>query len=195
MKSLRNLSSKRGRRHIEAAAGVLLTLLATLSLLGSFSRIGRAEDTVVDEAAFRRVSGRLLCQCGCGYMVLSCNHLDCPSATYIRKTIRTALAEGKTEEAAFQVIVDQYGAKVLPEPPRKGFAWMAWIMPFAGLLLGGGAVSMVLWKWKKSSLGHPEGEEPSVPGEPAESAAHPEVPPEVVEKYRAQIDRQLDNES
>ena len=193
MRSLRNHSRKR----IEAAAGVLLTCLATLSLLGSFNRDGRAQDTIVDEAAFRRVSGRLLCQCGCGYMVLSCNHLDCPSATYIRKTIRTSLAEGKTEEAAFQVIVDQYGPKILPEPPREGFAWMAWIMPFAGLLLGGGAVSLVLWKWKKSSLGvgHPgEEEHPGDSGESAASAAPPEVPAAVVEKYRAQIDRQLENE-
>ena len=199
---MRNLSRERGRKRIEAAAGVLLTLLAMFSLLGSFCRIGRAQETAVDEATFRRVSGRLLCQCGCGYMVLSCNHLDCPSATYIRKTIRTSLAEGKTEEAAFQTIVDQYGPKVLPEPPRKGFAWMAWIMPFAGLLLGGGAVSMVLWKWKKSSLGHSKGE--AHPGaeehsgdssEPVKFAAPPEVPPELVEKYRAQIDRQLDNES
>ena len=188
MKSLRNHSRKR----IEAAAGVLLTCLATLSLLGSFNRVGRAQDTNVDEAAFRRVSGRLLCQCGCGYMVLSCNHLDCPSATYIRKTIRTSLAEGKTEEAAFQVIVDQYGPKILPEPPREGFAWMAWIMPFAGLLLGGGAVSLVLWKWKKvnSVEDHPGGSaEPA-----AASDVPPEVPAAVVEKYRAQIDRQLENE-
>ena len=187
MKSLPNLSRKR----VEAAAGVLLSVLALLSLLGSFGRIGRAADAPVDEAAFRRVSGRLLCQCGSGYMVLSCNHLECPSATYIRKTIRTALSEGKTEEAAFQMIVDQYGAKVLPEPPRKGFAWMAWIMPFAGLLLGGGAVSMVLWRWKKGSFGE---EHPGESDEPTGSAAPPEPPPEVVEKYRAQIDRQLDNE-
>ena len=191
---MQNPSRKRGRKRVEAVAGVLLTLLATLSLLGSFSRIGRAQDTVVDEAAFRRVSGRLLCQCGCGYMVLSCNHLDCPSATYIRKTIRTSLAEGKTEEAAFQVIVDQYGPKILPEPPREGFAWMAWIMPFAGLLLGGGAVSLVLWKWKKVNSGdeHPSGD--SVQPAAVWDAPPPEVPPAVVEKYRAQIDRQLDNE-
>jgi cytochrome c-type biogenesis protein CcmH/NrfF len=189
MKSLRNPSRKR----IEAAAGVLLTSLAVLSLLGSFSRLGRAQDGSVDEAAFRRVSGRLLCQCGCGYMVLSCNHLDCPSATYIRKTIRTALAEGKTEEAAFQVIVDQYGPKILPEPPREGFAWMAWIMPFAGLLLGGGMVSLVLWKWMKvnSDEEHPEA---SVKPAAIWDAPPPEVPPAVVEKYRAQIDRQLENE-
>ena len=181
------------RKRIEAGAGALLTLLATLSLLGSFGRLSRAQNVVVDEAAYRRVSGRLLCQCGsCGYMILGCNHLDCPSATYIRRVIRTALAEGRTEEEAFQQIVDVYGPKILPEPPFEGFAWLAWIMPFAGLLFGGGAVGLVLWRWKKASAGEELAGDSSAPA--AESAAPPAVPAAVVEKYRAQIDRELENE-
>src|SRR3972149_2868250 len=130
------------RRLPECVAGALLV---GFLVFGSF---GAAQEDAVDEAAFRRVSNRLLCQCGCSYMVLSCNHLDCPSATYIRKTIRTSLAAGKTEDAIVAGFVEQYGAKILPEPPRQGFSWMAWIMPFAGLALGGGAVSYVLWLWK-----------------------------------------------
>lgn len=180
------------RKRVEALAGVLLTGLALASLVGSFGRLGRAQGTVVvDEAAFRRVSNRLLCQCGCGYMVLSCNHLDCPSATYIRRTIRTVLASGATEEAAFQAIVDQYGPKILPEPPREGFAWMAWIMPFAGLLLGGGAVSLLLWKWIQVNSGE---EDSGDTGVAAALDVPPEVPAAVVEKYRSQIDRQLESE-
>ena len=187
MKSL----PKPHRKRIEASAGVLLTALAILSLAGSFGRLGRAQEEAVDEAAFRRVSNRLLCQCGCSYMVLSCNHLDCPSATYIRRTIRTSLAAGKTEEAAFQIIVDQYGPKILPEPPRAGFAWMAWLMPFAVLLFGGGAVSFVLWRWKKGPSTE-EFADDAVQGTPA---APPEaVSAATVEKYRAQIDRDLENE-
>ncbi|MGH9786311.1 MAG: cytochrome c-type biogenesis protein [Terriglobia bacterium] len=172
-----------------------LALFGSLGSLGLFGSLSWAQEEAVDEAAFRRVSNRLLCQCGCGYMVLSCNHLDCPSATYIRRTIRTSLAAGQTEEAAFQVIVDQYGPKILPEPPRAGFAWMAWLMPFAALFLGGGAVSYVLWRWKKGPS-TPSTEEfaeggaaPGAPGAPSEP-----VPAATVEKYRAQIDRDLENE-
>jgi cytochrome c-type biogenesis protein CcmH len=179
------------RKQVEAAAGVLLIALGLLGLVPSASRLASAQSTQIDEAAFRRVSNRLLCQCGsCGYMVLGCNHLDCPSATYIRRSIRTALAEGRTEEEAFQSIVAVYGAKILPEPPREGFAWMAWIMPFAGLLLGGGAVVLVLRHWKKDS----GMEESNSPAAQAEADAPQPVAPAVVEKYRAQIDRQLENE-
>jgi hypothetical protein len=111
-------------------------------------------------------------------MVLSCNHLDCSSATYIRKTIRTSLAAGKAEDAIVAGFVEQYGAKILPEPPRQGFSWMAWLMPFAALLLGGGAVSYVLWRWKKGPSAEELGENPSEQGtEPAS----PEVSPALVE--------------
>jgi cytochrome c-type biogenesis protein CcmH len=184
---------KARRKQIEALAGALLIGLAVFSMFGSAGRMAKAQSTEIDEAAFRRVSNRLLCQCGsCAYMILGCNHLDCPSATYIRRSIRTSLAEGKSEEEAFQGIVAVYGPKILPEPPREGFAWMAWIMPFAGLLLGGGAVVLVLRQWKKGAVS----EEPpaGAAAGPAEAAAPQPVPDAVVEKYRAQIDRQLDNE-
>jgi len=179
---------------MEALAGLLLSLFAALSLFSSAGRLARAQSGQIDEAAFRRVSNRLLCQCGsCGYMVLGCNHLDCPSATYIRRTIRTALAEGKTEEETFQSIVAVYGAKILPEPPREGFAWMAWIMPFAALLFGAGAVVLVLRQWKRHS--QPKEPQPqSAAPTNADPAAQPPVSAAVVEKYRAQIDRQLENE-
>jgi cytochrome c-type biogenesis protein CcmH len=177
------------RKGIEALTGALLTVLAAISLFTSAGRLA-AQEAAIDEAAFRRVSNRLLCQCGsCGYMVLGCNHLDCPSATYIRRTIRTGLAEGKSEEDVFQSIVAVYGAKILPEPPRQGFAWMAWIMPFAALLFGAGAVAIVLRHWKKAA----SPQTPS-PNSAAEPPAQAPVPASVVEKYRAQIDRQLENE-
>jgi len=162
-------------------------LLIGLVVAGSLSP---AQDPTSNEAAFRRVSNRILCQCGCNYMVLSCNHLDCSSATYIRRTIRTSLAAGKSEDAIVAGFVEQYGPKILPEPPKKGFSWMAWIMPFAMLVLGGGAVSYVLWMWKRKPL--PE-EPVSNPAEAA-AASPPELSPALVEKYSTQIDQQLEQE-
>lgn len=164
-------------------------LLAGWGLAGPVSL---GQDSASSEADFRRVSNRLLCQCGCHYMVLSCNMLECASATYIRKTIRTSLERGQSEEAIVASFVDQYGAKILPEPPREGFGWMAWIMPFLALALGGGAVGYVLWLWKTkvAAAGAGPVAASSETGEtPTEDRA-----PAVVEKYRAQIDRELDNE-
>ena len=143
------------------------------------------------EAAYRRVSNRLLCQCGCNYMVLSCNHLDCPSATYIRKTSKTSLADGMSEDAIVANFVEQYGAQILPEPPLKGFGWMAWIMPFLALLLGGGGVSYVLWQWKWKPQAAQAAEMPDENQQTTASSGQ-DREPALVEKYRAQIEGELE---
>ncbi len=144
--------------------------------------------------AFRRVSNRLLCQCGCNYMVLSCNHLDCPSATYIRKTIKNSLADGMSEDVIVANFVDQYGVQILPEPPLQGFSLMAWVMPFLVLLLGGGGVSYLLWQWKWKPVSDAE----QIPDATGESAVLPAIGqkprPELVEKYRSQIEGELEQE-
>ena len=91
--------------------GVVLLLGLLAASAGSL-----AQDSSPTDAAFRRVSNRLLCQCGCNYMVLSCNHLECPSATYIRRVIRTSLEAGKSEDAIVAGFVEEYGVRILPEP-------------------------------------------------------------------------------
>ena len=171
----------------------MLALLCAAILL-PVSLAQTVADEAKSEAAFRRVSNRLLCQCGCNYMVLSCNHLDCPSATYIRKTIKTSLADGMNEDIIVANFVDQYGVQILPEPPFQGFALMAWVMPFLALLLGGGSVSYVLWQWKWKPASDAE-EIPAATGESAVLPAIGQKPqPELVEKYRSQIEGELEQE-
>jgi cytochrome c-type biogenesis protein CcmH/NrfF len=137
-------------------------------------------EPVENVAAFRRISNKLLCQCGsCSYLVLSCNHLDCSSATYIRRTIKEGLAQGKSEEVILAGFVEQYGPRVLPEPPKVGFGFMAWLMPFVALTLGVFGVMFALTRMRRkpSPAGYPE--EPQI-----------EATPELMEKYREQIERE-----
>ena len=55
-----------------------------------------------DEAAFRRVSDKLICQCGCNYGLSNCPPLDCPSAPVLRQAIRDKLAaEGQSRCGQF----------------------------------------------------------------------------------------------
>lgn len=145
-----------------------------------------------EEAAFRRVSNRLLCQCGCGYMVLSCNHMDCSSATFIRRTIQTSLAAGKSEDAIVAGFIDQYGPRILPEPPRKGFSLSAWVMPFVVLVLGGVLVSYILWRMKFRFSPAEAADASQTPA--GDASPSKEVSAAVVDKYRDQIDRELEND-
>lgn len=165
------------------------TLFLLAIALGLFPAGSTAQEVSSDEVAFRRISNKLMCQCGCNYMVLSCNHVDCPSATYIRRSIKTSLSEGKSDEVILAGFVQEYGVRVLPEPPREGFSWMAWVMPFVGLGLGAVAVSYVILLWKRRET--PDDQSQSGDAEYADAASKPEPSAQLVEKYRAQIDEEF----
>jgi len=53
-----------------------------------------------------------------------------------RELIRTQLGQGWTEDQIKQYFVDNYGARVLSEPPRQGLNWLVYILP-PMLILGG----------------------------------------------------------
>lgn len=172
-------------------------VLAAVLLLGLLAQ-GRgiaAQSTgqAVNEEAFRHIANRLMCQCGgCNYLVLSCNHINCSSATYISKTIRKDLAAGMSEEMILASFKDEYGPRILAEPPREGFTWLGWIMPYVALLLGGGAVALVLWRWQGSSE---EGVEENDSDTFGSKPPTPEQAASLVEKYQAEIDRELAKDS
>jgi len=60
----------------------------------------------------------------------------------MRQEIALKLDAGQDAASIKQDFLDQYGPQVLGEPPRSGFNWLAWILPFVGLL--GGAIFLLL---------------------------------------------------
>lgn len=66
-----------------------------------------------------------------------------------REQIRTMLAEGKTEEEIKQYFVEYYGARVLAEPPRQGFNWLAYIIPPVVIVLGIFVLACAFGIWKR----------------------------------------------
>ncbi len=180
-------SRKRLRRTGAALIGGLL--LAGLIALHQPSSVAQ---TVSNDEAFRRISNRLQCQCGCGYMVLSCNMVDCNSATYLRKTIQSSLSAGKSEDAIVASFIEQYGPKILNEPPTTGFSLAAWVMPFAALLIGGTLVGYILWQWKLRSHSATVSGPSEIPA--TEHAARPPSSNPELDKYKAEIERELENE-
>ncbi|MBI2956792.1 MAG: cytochrome c-type biogenesis protein CcmH [Acidobacteria bacterium] len=101
----------------------------------------------VDEAAYRRVSDKLICQCGCNYGLSFCPHLECPSAPVMRAAIREKLTAGLSEPQVLEAMVAQFGPAALAAPPAEGFNLAAWVMPFLALALGLWLVTRVLRRW------------------------------------------------
>jgi cytochrome c-type biogenesis protein CcmH len=53
-----------------------------------------------------------------------------------RELIRQMLAQGKTTAEIQQYFVDHYGARVLSEPPQKGFNILLYITPGVAIVIG-----------------------------------------------------------
>jgi len=81
------------------------------------------------------VARELWCPLCSGVRLDACELKACDQ---MKDMIAIQLAEGESLDEIQAYFIEQYGPQVLGEPPREGFNWLAWIMPFAVLALGGG---------------------------------------------------------
>jgi cytochrome c-type biogenesis protein CcmH len=68
-----------------------------------------------------------------------------------RDLIRRMLAEGKTEDEIKQYFTDNYGVRVLSEPPVEGFNWLVYIVPPVAFLAGAFLLLKAFQTWKKQA--------------------------------------------
>jgi cytochrome c-type biogenesis protein CcmH len=66
-----------------------------------------------------------------------------------RELIRQKLSDGWTEEQIKQYFVEQYGARVLAEPPRTGLNWLVYILPPLIILTGAFLLFRAMRAWTK----------------------------------------------
>ena len=121
------------------------------------------------------ISKEFICQCGCGRVLDS--HV-CETQEAMTALIEQQIADGQTKEQIIQFFVAQYGEEVLASPPKRGFNLTAWILPFAVILGGGGIIYISLKKWVKRGK---------------QSQASVETEEEEDEKYRHQLEKELDD--
>ena len=117
----------------------------------------------------------LTCQCGCGLTVHACNHLQCPSGIPLKEEIASQLALGKTREQVLSFFSGKYGEKILSSPTTSGFNIIAWVMPFAVVLIAATIIVVLTRRWRRL---------PRTDAAPAPSAADPGL--------RARLDAELD---
>jgi len=65
-----------------------------------------------------------------------------------RDLIRQMLAEGKSAEEIRQYFVENYGARVLSEPPRTGLNWLVYILPPVAFLAGAYILYHAFRSWR-----------------------------------------------
>lgn len=103
-----------------------------------------------------------------------------------RELIRQKLAQGWSDEQIKTYFAQQYGDRVLAEPPRSGLNWLVYVVPPLGILIGGVIVWRVLASMRRRA--------PNAPGSPASSnpvsptSADPSQDP-----YLARLEEELRN--
>ena len=125
----------------------LYTFTFTFLLSIMFTGVAIAQDgTPPTDDEVNAVASKLYCP------VCESTPLDvCPTDACKdwRELIRTMLSEGKTEDEILQHFEDQYGARVLAEPPKQGFYWLIYLLPPAIILVGAVILFRSLKEWTK----------------------------------------------
>jgi len=100
------------------------------------------------DARFHDLGHRLMCTCGCGQILLECNHVGCQSSDKMRNELQATLDRGDNDDLVLQDFVQEYGPTVIAAPTATGFNKVAWIMPFVALAAGIAFVTWVVRAWK-----------------------------------------------
>jgi len=101
-----------------------------------------------------------------------------PIADRMRSFIRARIAAGDTKSEIKSKLVDQFGESVLAAPPKRGFNLLAWLLPFAGLGLGGATLAVLARRWSRAREG-------AVPRDPSGNGRGPLDP---------ELERRVDEE-
>lgn len=139
------------RAALSFSAASLGAAVLALAVLGFLSVTVPARDALAQQPTptddeVNRIARRLYCP------VCENTPLDvCPTEAcrQWRELIRQQLADGWSEDQIEQYFVEQYGARVLAEPPRSGLNWLVYVLP--PLIIVAGIVLLVrsLHGWKE----------------------------------------------
>jgi cytochrome c-type biogenesis protein CcmH len=128
------------RRWLQSAAVCLLTV-AMLGAGDSSSRFGR-------------LGHEMICVCGCGQILLECNHVGCPDSDRMIGELREQVAGGGADTAILNWFAAKYGPTVLAAPIRGGFDNVAWITPLVVFVLATVGTGVLVSLWRKRSRSH-----------------------------------------
>lgn len=127
-------SSKSFRR----TSQIVLLSFAILALMGAGD----------EESRFQALGHHMMCVCGCGQILLECNHVGCQYSDRMRSELLAALERGDNDDLVTQAFIQKYGTTVVAAPSATGFNRLAWVMPFLSLVLGLVTTALIVRAWK-----------------------------------------------
>jgi cytochrome c-type biogenesis protein CcmH/NrfF len=98
---------------------------------------------------FNKVGHEMICTCGCGQVLLECNHVGCPVSPVMINELHTLMDGGGSNTSILNWFAAKYGATVLASPIRGGFDNVAWIAPMAAFLRATVGVGFLIRMWTR----------------------------------------------
>jgi cytochrome c-type biogenesis protein CcmH/NrfF len=136
-------------------------LFAVVIALAALTLTGAGDSP---DARYRKLGHGLMCMCGCGQVLIECNHVGCSYSERMLGELKTGITKGDSDSLILQGFTQKYGNTVLAAPTTTGFNRVAWIMPFLVLTLGTIAVVTVVRTWNRRTV-HIPVPPPSAPGQ------------------------------
>ncbi len=117
---------------------VLVIALVAVLTMGAANTSARYDD----------LGHKMMCACGCGQILIECNHYGCPDSGPMLEELKASLARGMGDNAILAEFQDKYGPTVLAAPMLTKFNLIAWIVPPVLLLLGIAGTVVLVRRWR-----------------------------------------------
>ena len=118
------------------------------------------------EARMTRIASELRCLV-CQNQTIADSNADL--AVDLRRQVREMLRKGDDDTKIIQYMTDRYGDFVLYRPPVKATTLLLWFGPAAMLLLGFGALAVVLRRRARAAANQFEPDDPALFADPHQS--------------------------
>lgn len=125
----------------------------------------------------KNIGKRLVCMCGCNQILTACNHVGCTVSASMLKKLDQEVARNEPQDLTIQSFIQEFGQKVVAEPPATGFNRAAWFIPGAAFVMGLAVVLLVIAQWRRRQ---------------APAAAASGVPQEFLARAREEVNRETD---
>jgi cytochrome c-type biogenesis protein CcmH/NrfF len=137
--------------------------MSTLSRLGRFVSglltvvlVAALTMGVADNATrYNDLGHKMMCACGCGQILIECNHLGCPDSDRMLGELRTAISRGDSNDGILAAFQQEYGPTILAAPMLTKFNIVAWIVPPVLLFIGIAGTVVLIRRWRMRAAALP----------------------------------------
>ncbi|HLJ88219.1 MAG TPA: cytochrome c-type biogenesis protein CcmH [Candidatus Angelobacter sp.] len=105
-------------------------------------------DTVKDR--YNTLGNKMMCACGCGQILLKCNHVGCPDSDRMTRELKSSVTAYNNDEDVLNWFRRTYGVTIVVDPATHGFELLIWLVPPILVILAVLSLVLLLRKWRRT---------------------------------------------